>query len=678
MRPFWKLPRRWWRIVRIMVLILVTLIGGPVGGKPVARTTAAPRTTVDETVIRALLLLHPQAYFKPAQVSLADAMGWSVAVDGDTIVVGVPYEDSSTTGIQHQTTPTVDEAAPDAGAVYVFVRTGTAWSQQAYLKASQVSAGDGFGMRVAIHGDTIVVGAPHEDSSTTGVQNSGVPTVDEAAPDAGAVYVFVRTGTTWSQQAYLKASQVSATDVVGTSVAITGDSIVVGATGEASSTAGVQNSATPTVDETTPEAGAALVFTRNGTTWSQQAYLKAAQVSAGDIFGKDVAITDDTIVVGAPQEDSSTVGIQHSATPTVDEAVLDAGAAYVFVRSGTTWSQQAYLKASQVSAGDILGWSVAVDGETLVVGVPHDDSSTVGVQNSTTPTVDEASLDAGAALVFVRSGTTWSQQAYLKASQVSAGDLLGFSVAVDGETIVVGAPHEDSSSTGVQNSAMPTVDEAMLDAGVAYRFRRSGTTWSQQTYLKATQVSEADIVGFSVAVDGETIVIGAPYEDSSTMGVQNSALPTVDEAALDAGAVYSFIPSGHVQYLPFVATSQPLLLATIAPLAVPTLPVTTPRMIFFTTTITLPNELAAAGHYWLSAQPHVLVPSLVDDAVILRAATTTIFSYTYSVQGQPLAAFVELPATVLLPWAGQAITVELTDVSGSVYSSTPLYLLWTP
>ncbi|WP_345724544.1 FG-GAP repeat protein [Herpetosiphon gulosus] len=598
-------------------------------------------------------------------------------MDGDTLVVGVPHEDSSTAGVQNSATPTVDEAVLDAGAVYVFVRTGTTWSQQAYLKASQVSAEDGFGTHVAIHGDTIVVGAPHEDSSTTGVQNSATPTVDEAALDAGAVYVFVRTETIWQQQAYLKASQVSPADMVGTSVAITGDTIVVGATGEASSTAGVQNSATPTVDETTPEAGAALVFTRNGTTWSQQAYLKASQVSAGDIFGKYVAIADDTIVVGAPQEDSSTVGIQHSATPTVDEAALDAGAAYVFVRSGTMWNQQAYLKASQVSAGDIFGWSVAVDGETIVVGVPHDDSSTTGIQNSATPTVDEASIDAGAASVFMRSGTTWSQQAYFKASQVSAGDIVGFSVAVDGDTIVVGAPHEDSSRAGVQNSAVPTVDEAMLDAGAAYRFSRSGTTWSQQAYLKAVQVSASDIVGFSVAVDGETIVIGAPYEDSSTTGVQHSTMPTVDEAALDAGAVYG-LSTGHVQYLPFVATSQPLLLATLTPVAVPTMPVTTPRMIFFTATITLPNELPAYGHYWLSAHPRMLVPSLVDDAVMLRAGTTTIFAYTYSLQGQPLAAFVELPADVLLPWAGHAITIELTDVSGSVYSSTPLYLLWTP
>ncbi|GAA5530954.1 hypothetical protein Hgul01_04778 [Herpetosiphon gulosus] len=674
---FWWLPRRWWRIVRIMLLTLFTLACGLVGWNPVARTTAASRPTVDETTIRPLLTLHQQAYFKPTQVSIADAMGWSVAVDGDTLVVGVPHEDSSTAGVQNSATPTVDEAVLDAGAVYVFVRTGTTWSQQAYLKASQVSAEDGFGTHVAIHGDTIVVGAPHEDSSTTGVQNSATPTVDEAALDAGAVYVFVRTETIWQQQAYLKASQVSPADMVGTSVAITGDTIVVGATGEASSTAGVQNSATPTVDETTPEAGAALVFTRNGTTWSQQAYLKASQVSAGDIFGKYVAIADDTIVVGAPQEDSSTVGIQHSATPTVDEAALDAGAAYVFVRSGTMWNQQAYLKASQVSAGDIFGWSVAVDGETIVVGVPHDDSSTTGIQNSATPTVDEASIDAGAASVFMRSGTTWSQQAYFKASQVSAGDIVGFSVAVDGDTIVVGAPHEDSSRAGVQNSAVPTVDEAMLDAGAAYRFSRSGTTWSQQAYLKAVQVSASDIVGFSVAVDGETIVIGAPYEDSSTTGVQHSTMPTVDEAALDAGAVYG-LSTGHVQYLPFVATSQPLLLATLTPVAVPTMPVTTPRMIFFTATITLPNELPAYGHYWLSAHPRMLVPSLVDDAVMLRAGTTTIFAYTYSLQGQPLAAFVELPADVLLPWAGHAITIELTDVSGSVYSSTPLYLLWTP
>ncbi|GAA5531468.1 FG-GAP repeat protein [Herpetosiphon gulosus] len=698
--------RRLRRIVSIMLLAVVTMAGGVMSQPARPSLATAPLAAADWAAIQALLPLHQQVYLKASQASANDHLGYSVAVSGDTVVVGAYMDKSSLAGVQNSATPTVDTAANQAGAAYVFVRNGTTWSQQAYLKASQVSAGDLFGFSVAVAGDTIVVSAPYEDSSTMGVQNSATPTVDESTLGAGGAYVFVRNGTTWSQQAYLKASQVSGTDLFGFSVAVSGNLVVVGSPNEDSSTMGVQNSATPTVDEALLDAGAAYVFVRNGTTWSQQAYLKASQVSGTllhgivadrrlgeqaylkasqvsgtDLFGASVAVSEETVVVGAYAEDSSLAGVQNSATPTVDETVADAGAAYVFGRSGTTWSQQAYLKASQVSASDFFGYSVAVSEETVVVGAYAEDSSTMGVQNSATPTVDESASGAGAAYVFGRSGTTWSQQAYLKASQVSMGDLFGYSVAVSGETVVVGAYAEDSSTMGVQNSATPTVDESASGAGAAYVFGRSGTTWSQQAYLKASQVSASDFFGYSVAVSGETLVVGAYHEDSSTAGIQHGALPTVDERAQGAGAVYGFTSHGlesRMQYLPLVATSQPQLIAALTTDGVPTTPVSTPGMIFLTTTITLPSGLPSGGHYWLSARPTTLVPGLVDDAVMLRVGPTEILRHHYGMTGELQAALVEVPASVLLPWTGQTVTVVFTDISGSVYSSTPLYLVWTP
>ena len=258
---------------------------------------------------------------------------------------------------------------------------------------------------MAVSGDTVVVGADLEDSSTTGVNS----TPNESATDAGAAYVFVRSGTTWSQQAYLKASNTGAGDYFGISVAVSGDTVIVGAIGEDSSTTGVNS----TPNESAIYAGAAYVFVRSGTTWSQQAYLKASNTGAGDYFGLSVAVSGDTVIVGAPHEDSSTTGV--NSTP--NESATDAGAAYVFVRSGTTWSQQAYLKASNTGAGDGFGWSAAVSGDMVVVGAYHEDSSTTGVNS----TPNESATDAGAAYVFVRSGTTWSQQAYLKASNTGGG-----------------------------------------------------------------------------------------------------------------------------------------------------------------------------------------------------------------------------------------------------------------
>jgi hypothetical protein len=379
------------------------------------------RLLVDERGARYPLTIDPiaqQAYLKASQVSAQDQFGWSVAVAGDTVVVGANQEDSSTTGVNS----TPDELALNAGAAYVFVRSGGAWTQQAYLKASQVTASDAFGYSVAVSGDTVVVGAYQEGSSTTGVNS----TPNESAGGSGAAYVFLRSGTTWTQQAYLKASQVTASDAFGFSVAVSGDTVVVGAFQEDSSTTGVNS----TPNELGNNAGAAYVFVRSGTTWTQQAYLKASQVTANDSFGGSVAVADDTVVVGAKYESSSTTGV--NSTP--NEAAGGAGAAYVFLRSGTTWTQQAYLKASQVTGNDNFGQSVAVAGDTVVVGANNEDSSTTGVNS----TPNELASASGAAYVFVRSGTTWTQQAYLKASQVSASDNFGQSVAVAGDTVVVG------------------------------------------------------------------------------------------------------------------------------------------------------------------------------------------------------------------------------------------------
>src|SRR5262249_18331914 len=154
-------------------------------------------------------------------------------VSDDTVVVGAGLEASVATGVNGNP---ADNSAPSAGAAYVFVRSGTVWSQQAYLKASNTGAVDNFGISVAVSGDTVVMGAPGESSGATGVNGNQA---DNSAPSAGAAYVFVRTGTVWSQQAYLKASNTGTGDQFGSSVAVSGDTVVVGANGEDSAATGV-------------------------------------------------------------------------------------------------------------------------------------------------------------------------------------------------------------------------------------------------------------------------------------------------------------------------------------------------------------------------------------------------------------------------------------------------------
>src|SRR5439155_1682035 len=207
----------------------------------------------------------------------------------------------------------------DAGSAYVFVRSGTAWTQQQKVTASDGAAADQFGTSVSLSADTAVVGSPADDLPGAG--------------DAGSGYVFVRTGTTWTQQAKLVASDAATGDLLGQSVAISGDTVVAGAPGDDVPAA--------------VDAGSADVFVRAGTTWTLQPEILPA---AGAPFGSATALSGDTVVLGAPDDGAG------------------AGSAYVFVRSGTLWSQQQKLLASDGTAGDHLGLSVSLSADTVVVG----------------------------------------------------------------------------------------------------------------------------------------------------------------------------------------------------------------------------------------------------------------------------------------------------------------------
>ena len=503
----------------LLIIVMLMMIFGVLGVVP-AQAAPAGLAPADWAQIKAMLPPSQQAYLKTSNTEGADIFGSSVAISNNTVVVAAPYEDSSATGVNGNG---ADNSATTAGAAYVFTRSGTTWSQQAYLKASNAEGGDIFGSSVAIFGDTIVVGAVDEDSSATGVNGNQA---DNSATNAGAAYVFTRIGATWSQQAYLKASNTNAGDNFGYSVAIFSDTIVVGAIYESSSATGVNGDQ---ADNTATGAGAVYVFTRSGTTWSQQAYLKASNTDGADHFGDPVAISGNTVVVGAVNEASSATGVNGNEA---DNTAVGAGAVYVFTRSGTTWSQQAYLKASNTEGADIFGSSLAISTDTIVVGAPYEDSSATGVNGNE---ADNSATIAGAAYVFTRSGTIWSQQAYLKASNTNAGDIFGWSVGVSGDTIVVGAPNEASSATGVNGNQ---ADNSATTSGAAYVFTRSGTIWSQQAYVKASNTDGADNFGWSVAISGGTAVVGAPYEDSSATGVNGNE---ADDTATSAGAAYVFV-----------------------------------------------------------------------------------------------------------------------------------------
>ncbi|MET0534878.1 MAG: FG-GAP repeat protein, partial [Steroidobacter sp.] len=422
-------------------------------------TEAATNTSVPITVHR---VKWADARYQLAacnNTDAGDAIGASIDVSADrrTLAVGSTGEASAAGAGESDNTDGI------RGAVYVFTHDDNGrWTQQAYLKAANAEAFDNFGRSLAVSadGNTLAVGASGESSGARGVNGDSA---DNSAQGAGAVYVYVRNGLAWAQQAYLKASNTGASDAFGTAVALSaaGDTLAVSAFAEDGNAIGGEG------DNSAESAGAAYVFTRAGTTWSQQAYLKAANADAGDFFGNAIALSanGDVLAVAAFLEDSSETGVGSGG---LDNGAPQAGAVYVFVRSGANWSSQAYLKASNTQSGDGFGQAVALDasGNTLAVGAGTEDSGATGADGNQ---ADNSAPNSGAVYVFTRAGAGWSQQAYLKASNTGAEEFFGLALALsaDGSTLPVGASNEDSNARGVDGEQG---DNTLLTAGAVYLY----------------------------------------------------------------------------------------------------------------------------------------------------------------------------------------------------------------
>jgi hypothetical protein len=472
---------------------------------------------------------QPRAYLKASNTGANDLFGWSVDIDGDTIVVGATGEASLATGVDGNQS---SNFYPNAGAAYVFVRGGSGWTQQAYLKASNTYAGNAFGSAVAISGDTIIVGAREESSDSTGVNGDQT---NNGALDSGAAYVFVREGATWSQQAYLKASNTEPSDLFGVSVAVDGDLAVVGATQEDSAATGIDGDGS---NNGAGASGAGYVYGRQGTSWSLLAYLKASNTETGDRYGVSVAVSGNTVVVGASQEDSGPSAGQH------DNSEEAAGAAFVYVTDGSSWSQQAILKAENADAGDLFANALAIEGERVLVGAFGENSSSVGVAGDPD---DEGANNSGAAYVFQRSGTRWSQAAYLKASNTGALDEFGFDVDLNGDTVLVGAYAEDGDGIGVGGDQ--SSDDAN-SAGAAYAFDLEASGWFDEGCALAGVSGDPALVGMGDLGPGS----------SNTVSLSNAA-PAASSGLITAlSSSPTPFKGGTLKPFPFLL--DPILLTT--------------------------------------------------------------------------------------------------------------------
>ena len=363
---------------------------------------------------------------------------------------------------------------------------GAPWTQQGKLISPNASLQDFFGYSVAISGDYAVIGAWREDPTTLQPSGPYGPGYYSQA-DGGAAYVYKRaTSTTayytqgnWYFQARLTPTDLEPGDHFGISVAIDGDYIIVGARSEDPGNVS--------------SAGSAYIFVRSqtgswphpvyGSTWAQQKKLTGSPTGQNYLFGDTVAIDGLTAVVGVSRESLS-------------GGLYLAGAVYVFVRSGTSWSQQQKLTAPNPAIYDLFGYSVAIDGNNIIVGTPYADHVQLG-QSSV--------YNCGSAYIFVRSGTSWSQQAKLTASDSDKQlyDNFGSDVAIDGSRVVIGARSDD---------------EGASEAGATYVFVRSGSSWTR-TKLINSDAATRDITGFSVSISGNTLVTGA-YLHTSTSTYQ--------------------------------------------------------------------------------------------------------------------------------------------------------------
>ena len=279
-------------------------------------------------------LANAIGYIKANNAGRSDLFGDSVSLsaDGKTLVVGATWEDSAATGINGDGS---DNSSDYSGAVYVFVHSGGLWQQQAYLKASNTDATDSFGRSVSLSADgfTLAVGAV-DDSAATGINGDAS---DNSATSSGAVYVFLRSGEQWQQQAYVKASNTNLNDEFGHSLSLSanGDTLAVGAINEGSGATGINGDQS---DNSVTSAGAVYVFVRSGQQWQQQVYLKASNTGTDDSFGRSLSLSADgnTLAVGASREDSNATGINGDQD---DNSSFSAGAAYVFIRNGGLWQQ---------------------------------------------------------------------------------------------------------------------------------------------------------------------------------------------------------------------------------------------------------------------------------------------------------------------------------------------------
>ncbi|ETR69425.1 MAG: PKD domain-containing protein [Candidatus Magnetoglobus multicellularis str. Araruama] len=369
--------------------------------------------------------IYPDEYFLTASDGYSsDYYGFNVGISSHHAIIGAYYD---------------DDKGSNSGSAYILTYGASGWSETAKLSATDGAASDYFGYAVDISGDYALVGAYYDDDKGT---------------DAGAAYIFKRQGTHWVQYQKLLANEGAASDYFGNAVSISGDYAIIGAYYD---------------DDIYSNQGMAYIFKRDGSIWTQQAQLSASDKASSDYFGCAVDISGNYAIVGAKYDDDS---------------YSSSGSAYIFVREGDTWTEQAKLTASDPHTNDYFGFSVSISGDYAIVGAYGNDQ--------------QDASDMGAAYIFKRTGTSWSQTAKLTPTDGAASDNYAYAVSISEDHVIVGSKNNDNP---------------LSDSGSAYLYQRDGENWHLKLKLAPENAQESDLFGHAVAIFKDNIVIGAYYDD---------------------------------------------------------------------------------------------------------------------------------------------------------------------
>ena len=348
-----------------------------------------------------------------------DFFGTSVAISGDSAIVGA-YGDGLS-----------------SGSVYIFQQNAGVWSEAQKLTASDREISDNFGFSVAISGDTAIIGA-----SSDGDNGSS----------SGSVYIFQQNAGVWSEAQKLTASDGAAYDKFGYSVAISGDTAIVGAHGD---------------DDNGSSSGSVYIFQQNAGVWSEAQKLTASDGEVSDNFGISVAIFGDSTFVGAYGDE------------------FYSGSVYIFQQNAGVWSEAQELTASDGAASDLFGYSVAISGDTAVIGASSDDDN---------------GSSSGSAYIFQQNAGVWSETQKLTASDGAEFANFGISVAISGDTAVIGASSDDDNGSS---------------SGSVYIFQQNAGVWGEAQKLTASDGAASDYFGSSVAISGDSAIVGAFSDDDN-------------------------------------------------------------------------------------------------------------------------------------------------------------------